>query len=40
MNEDNKDIINRFLLIGGKFMSVMHIWDPKVKKIFCMWSIY
>ena len=28
----NKDIINRFLLIGDKFMPEMHLWDPKVKK--------
>ena len=32
MNEENKDIINRFLLIGDKFMLEMHLWDPKVKK--------
>ena len=32
MNEENKDIINRFLLIGDKFMSEMHLWDPKVRK--------
>ena len=31
-NEENKDIINRFLLIGDKFMPEMHLWDPKVKK--------
>ena len=28
----NSDIINRFLLIGDKFMPEMHLWDPKVKK--------
>ena len=32
MNEENKDIINRFLLTGDKFMPEMHLWDPKVKK--------
>ena len=31
MNEENKDIINTFLLIGDKFMPKMHLWDPKVK---------
>ena len=28
----NSDIINRFLLIGDKFMPEMHLWDSKVKK--------
>ena len=28
----NKDIINRFLLIGDKFMPEMHLWYPKAKK--------
>ena len=32
MNEENKDIINKLLLIGDKFMSEMHLWDPKVRK--------
>ena len=32
MNEENKDIINRFLLIEDKFMPEMHLWDPKVGK--------
>ena len=32
MNEENKDIINRFLLIEDKFMPEMHLWNPKVKK--------
>ena len=32
MNKENSDIINRFLLIGDKFMPEMHLWDPKVKK--------
>ena len=31
-NEENKDIINRFLLIGDTFMPDMHLWYPKVKK--------
>ena len=30
MNEENKDIINKFLLIGDKFMREMHLWDPKI----------
>ena len=41
MNEENKDIINKFLLIGYKFMPEMHLWDPKVKKYSaCGRSIY
>ena len=32
MNEENKDIINKFLLIGDDCMPEMHLWDPKVKK--------
>ena len=32
MNKENSDIINKFLLIGNKFMSEMHLWDAKVKK--------
>ena len=32
MNKENSDIINKFLLIGDKFMSEMHLCDPKVKK--------
>ena len=32
MNEENKDIIKKFLLIGDKFMPEMDLWDPKVKK--------
>ena len=27
-----KDIINRFLLIGDKFMPEIYLWDPKAKK--------
>ena len=33
MNEEKKDIINRFLLIGDTFMPEMHLWDPEVKNI-------
>ena len=32
MNEENKDIIDRFLLIGDIFMPEMHLWDPKAKQ--------
>ena len=32
MNEENKDITNKSLLIEDKFMSEMHLWDPKIKK--------
>ena len=32
MNKENNDIMNKFLLIGDKFMSEMHLWDPEVKK--------
>ena len=32
MNKENSDIINKFLLIGDKFMPEIHLWDPKVKK--------
>ena len=32
MNRENSGIINRFLLIGDKYMPEMHLWDPKVKK--------
>ena len=32
MNEENKDIINKFLLIGDTFLHEIHLWDPKVKK--------
>ena len=33
MNKENSDIINKFLLIGDKFMPEMYLWDPKVKNI-------
>ena len=32
MNKENSDIINKFLLIGNKFMLEIRLWDPKVKK--------
>ena len=32
MNKENSDIINKFLLIGDKFMPEMNLWDPKAKK--------
>ena len=32
MNKENNDIINKFLLVGDKFMLELHLWDPKVKK--------
>ena len=31
MNKENNDIINRFLLVGDKFIPELHLWDPKVK---------
>ena len=30
----NSDIINKFLLIGDKFMPEIHLWDPNVKTYF------
>ena len=32
MNKENSDIVNKFLLIGDRFMPEMHLWDPIVKK--------
>ena len=32
MKKENNDIINKFLLVGDKFMPEMHLWDLKVKK--------
>ena len=32
MNKENNDVINKSLVIGDKFMSDMHLWDPKIKK--------
>ena len=40
MNEENKDIINKFLLIGDTFMHEIHLWDPKVKIYSDHKSIY
>ena len=31
MNKSN-DIINKFLLVGDKFMPELHLWDSKIKK--------
>ena len=31
MNKENSDIVDKFLLIGDKFMPETHLWDPKVK---------
>ena len=32
MNKENNGIINKFLLIGDKFMPEMHLCDLKVKR--------
>ena len=32
MNRESNDIINKFLLVGDKFLPELHLWDPKVKK--------
>ena len=32
MNKENNDIINKFLLVGDKFMPEIHLWDSKVEK--------
>ena len=32
MNKEDNDIINKFLLVGDKFMPELRLWDPKVKK--------
>ena len=32
MKKDNSDTINKFLLMGNKFMPEMHLWDLKVKQ--------
>ena len=34
MNKENNDIINKFLLVGDKFMPELHLWDSKVKKYY------
>ena len=33
-------IINKFLWAGDKFMPELHLFDPIVKKIQCLWPIY
>ena len=40
MNKENKDIINKFLLVGDKFMPGMHLWVHSLKinkelKVLC-----
>ena len=32
MNRENSDTINKFLLIGDKFIPELHLWDSKVEK--------
>ena len=32
MNKENNNIINKFLLVGDKFMTELHLWDLKVKR--------
>ena len=32
MNKENSDIINKFLLVGDKFMPEMHLYQPKFFK--------
>ena len=32
MNTENNDIINKFLLVGDRFMPELHLSDSKVKK--------
>ena len=32
MNKENNDIINKFLLVGEKFMPEMHLHQPKIGK--------
>ena len=32
MNKENNDLINKFLLVGDKFMPALHLWDPRVKQ--------
>ena len=39
MNKANS-IINKCLLAGDKLMSELHLVDPIVKKIQCLWSIH
>ena len=32
MNKENNDIINKFLLVGDKFIPELHLWDLKFRK--------
>ena len=32
MNKENTDIVNKFLLIGDKFMPELHLYQPKMGK--------
>ena len=32
MNKENSDIINKFLLVGDKFMLELHLYQPKIAK--------
>ena len=32
MNKENNDIINKFLLIGDKFIPELHLYQPKIGK--------
>ena len=32
MSKTNHGIINKFLLVGDKFMPELHLWDPRVGK--------
>ena len=32
MNKENSDIINKFLLMGDKFMPEMHLYQPEIGK--------
>ena len=35
MNKENNDIINKFLLVGDKFMPKLHLYQPgKIGKCF------
>ena len=34
MDKENNHIINKFLLVGDKFMLELHLWDPRIKKYF------
>ena len=32
MNKENNDIINKYLLVGDKFMPELHLYQPKIGK--------